>query len=241
MLEPRRYGLSNVYTTGSQHAGSGDRSPSVQSTSLEDAMEREERLVAMWMVFYHETLVGASSGWGTSFSHEDVTVPLPVSAIDFDAAGSDLKPNPQSTASADFTTHTVTDHFVIALKSAVLLNRVTRLVRRWKDWAMSAKGILGSANFIQLTSDIACIQLGIPSPPIGNLLSGNVDVDLIACHLIPHICVIGLYSPVARVSDPTDMSAQRILSASRQIVAIAQQLAGLSSFFIHTMDVVISV
>ncbi len=50
-----------------------------------DALEREERRAVIWMALYHDTIASSASGWGTSMSLEELSVPLPVSADEFEA------------------------------------------------------------------------------------------------------------------------------------------------------------
>ena len=82
-----------------------------------DAVEREERRISVWMGFYHDTIASAASGWGTSMSIDELSVPLPVGAKEFEMGNVDMLPNPQDLESADFwTKHPVVDSFVLCLK-----------------------------------------------------------------------------------------------------------------------------
>ncbi|ORY32255.1 hypothetical protein BCR39DRAFT_523592 [Naematelia encephala] len=197
-----------------------------------DALEREERRVAVWMGFYHDTVASAASGWGTSFALDELTVPLPVSRKDFDFGAEIMEPNSQDIESPDFwTKHPVPDSFVMVIKAAVIMNRVTRFVRKWKNRHLRDDDDLDGLQrpeFRELANAIACFQMSFP----GNLRNPCVldarrrlDIDLICAHMLPHAAIICLYEPFADISDASDSSARRILGAAQAIVSIVQQLA----------------
>jgi len=90
------------------------------------------------------------------------TVPLPVSAKDFDEGFEHMPSNPQDLESADFwTKHPVADPFVMVIKSMVLLNRVVRFVRKWKNRHLrdddDFEG-MSRPEFRELANAAACLQ-----------------------------------------------------------------------------------
>ena len=198
-----------------------------------DALEREERRAAVWMAFYHDTIASSASGWGTSMSLEELTVPLPVSTHDFDEGNEQMATNPQDIESADlWTKHPVIDSFVMCIKASVLMNRVNRFVRKWKNRHLREDDDLEGLNraeFRELANAIACFQMSFPVTlrnPTRVNSKRKLDIDLIAAHMLPHAATICLYEPFADICDASDHCARRILSAAQSIVSIVQQLAG---------------
>ncbi|WWC85393.1 uncharacterized protein L201_000256 [Kwoniella dendrophila CBS 6074] len=197
-----------------------------------DALEREERRAAVWMAFYHDTIASAASGWGTSMSLDELTVPLPVSAKDFDDGNDHMQANPQDLESPDFwVKHPVPDSFVMTIKATVLLNRVNKFARRWKNRHMKDNDDFDGLNrseFREIANAIACFQMSFP-PSLRNVgkLSQKkaLDIDLIAAHMIPHAAIICLHEPFADLNDPSDQAVRRMLGATQAIVSIVQQLA----------------
>lgn len=85
-----------------------------------------------------------------------------MSAKDFESGSETLDPNPQDLDSPDlYTRHPVPDPFVMVLKASVLLNRVNKFARKWKnrhvrdhdDYEGMARG-----EFRELANSIACFQ-----------------------------------------------------------------------------------
>jgi hypothetical protein len=131
-----------------------------------DALEREERRIVVWMAMYHDTISSAASGWGTSLALDELTVPLPVSATDFDEGNEYMEPNPQDLESLDlYIKHPVPDPFVMTLKGTVLLNRVNKFARRWKNRRLRENDDLDGVQrpeFRELANAIACLQMSFP-------------------------------------------------------------------------------
>lgn len=127
-----------------------------------DALEREERRIVVWMAMYHDTIASAASGWGTCLALDELTVALPVSAKDFEAGYEDMEPNPQDLESLDlYIKHPVQDSFVMALKGSVLLNRVNKFARKWKNRRLRENDDLDGMQrpeFRELANAIACLQ-----------------------------------------------------------------------------------
>lgn len=127
-----------------------------------DALEREERRAAMWFAMYHDTVSSSASGWGTSISLDELTIPLPVSTKDFEAGLDTMESNPQDLESADlFTRHPVPDPFVMVLKASTLLNRVNRFARKWKNRHLKDNDDfegMQKPEFRELANAIACLQ-----------------------------------------------------------------------------------
>lgn len=212
-----------------------------------DALEREERRIVVWMAMYHDTVASAASGWGSSLSLDELTIPLPVSAADFDRGRSDMAPNPQDLESLDlYIKHPVVDPLVMALKGAVLLNRVNKFARKWKNRRLRDNDDLDGMQrpeFRELANAIACLQMSFPSElqdPGAVDAKKRLDVDLIvsriaiycdskltlvqSAHVIPHAAIICLYEPFADIADPNDQPARRILNAARSVIGIIQNL-----------------
>ncbi|WWC61219.1 uncharacterized protein I303_103799 [Kwoniella dejecticola CBS 10117] len=197
-----------------------------------DALEREERRAAVWMAFYHDTISSAASGWGTSMSLDELTVPLPVSNKDFEEGHEQMEPNPQDLESPDFwVKHPVPDSWVMCVKATVLMNRVTKFARRWKNRHMRDNDDFDGLNrpeFREIANAIACFQMSFPPSlrNVGKLTSKKIlDIDLIAAHMLPHAAIICLHEPFADLTDPSDQAARRMLGATQGIVSIVQQLA----------------
>jgi hypothetical protein len=151
-----------------------------------DALEREERRIVVWMAMYHDTVASAASGWGSSLSLDELTIPLPVSAVDFNSSRSDIPPNPQDLESLDlYIKHPVVDPLVMALKGAVLLNRVNKFARKWKNRRLRDNDDLDGMQrpeFRELANAIACLQMSFPSElsnPATLDAKKRLDVDLI--------------------------------------------------------------
>ncbi|ODN84683.1 hypothetical protein L202_00579 [Cryptococcus amylolentus CBS 6039] len=205
---------------------------SVMLPPAQDALEREERRAAMWMAFYHDTIASAASGWGTSISLEELTVPLPVSKKDFDAGNEYMEPNPQDIESPDlFLRHPVPDSFVMVTKASILMNRTNRFVRRWKNRNLKPNDDLEGMErpeFKELANSIACFQMSFP-PSLRNYSKlgpkKQLDIDLIAAHMLPFAATICLYEPFADLDDPSDQPTRRLVAATQGIVGIVQQLA----------------
>ncbi|EKD04083.1 hypothetical protein A1Q2_01558 [Trichosporon asahii var. asahii CBS 8904] len=198
-----------------------------------DALEREERRVVIWLAMYHDTIASAASGWGTSLALDELTVPLPVSAEDFDAGSPTMPGNSQDLESLDlYIKHPVADPLVMALKGGVLLNRVCKFARRWKNRRLRDHDDLDGMQrpeFRELANAIACLQMSFP-PSLQDAGVVNsrrqLNVDLISAHVIPHTAIIYLYEPFADVTDPNDQPGRRLLNAARSIVGVIQQLVG---------------
>lgn len=198
-----------------------------------DALEREERRVVVWLAMYHDTIASAASGWGTSLALDELTVPLPVSAEDFNAGSPTMPGNPQDLESLDlYIKHPVADPLVMALKGGVLLNRVCKFARRWKNRRLREHDDLDGMQrpeFRELANAIACLQMSFP-PSLQDAGVVNsrrqLNVDLISAHVLPHTAIIYLYEPFADVTDPNDQPGRRLLNAARSIVAVTQQLVG---------------
>lgn len=198
-----------------------------------DALEREERRAVVWMAMYHDTIASAASGWGTSMALDELTVPLPVSMKDFEAGHESMDSNPQDLESLDlYIKHPVVDAFVMSLKGAVLLNRVNKFARKWKNRRMRDNDDLDGMQrpeFRELANAIACLQMSFPASlrtPAKLDEKNKLDVDLISAHVIPQSAIICLYEPFADITDPNDQPARRILNASQAIVGVVQQIAG---------------
>ena len=198
-----------------------------------DALEREERRAAVWMAFYHDTIASSASGWGTSMFLDELTVPLPVSAKDFNEGSEDMPQNPQDIESPDlWTKHPVVDSFVMCTKASILINRVNRFVRKWKNRHLRDDDDLDGLNrpeFRELANAIACFQMSFPVSmrnPTRLNSKKKLDIDLIAAHMLPHAATICLYEAFADICDANDTCARRIMSAAQAIVGIVQQLAG---------------
>ncbi|GMK55398.1 hypothetical protein CspeluHIS016_0204540 [Cutaneotrichosporon spelunceum] len=196
-----------------------------------DALEREERRIVVWMAMYHDTVASAASGWGSSLSLDELTIPLPVSAVDFNSSRGDVPPNPQDLESLDlYIKHPVVDPLVMALKGAVLLNRVNKFSRKWKNRRLRENDDLDGMQrpeFRELANAIACLQMSFPpglSNPATLDTKKRLDVDLISAHVIPHAAIICLYEPFADVSDPNDQPARRIINAARAVINIIQDM-----------------
>lgn len=198
-----------------------------------DALEREERRVVIWLAMYHDTIASAASGWGTSLALDELTVPLPVSADDFDAGSPTMPGNPQDLESLDlYIKHPVADPLVMALKGGVLLNRVCKFARRWKNRRLREHDDLDGMQrpeFRELANAIACLQMSFP-PSLQDAGVVNskhqLNVDLISAHVIPHTAIIYLYEPFADVTDANDQPGRRVLNAARSITGVIQQLVG---------------
>ncbi|KAK4684511.1 hypothetical protein P7C73_g5665, partial [Tremellales sp. Uapishka_1] len=200
-----------------------------------DALEREERRVAVWMCLYHDTIASAASGWGTSLSLEELSIPLPVAVADFEAGLPDMPMNPQDLDSIDFwIKHPVADPFVMTLKAIVALNRVNRFVRKWKNRHIRDDDDLDGmqrVEFKEMANSIACLQMSFPASlrdPC-KLVSKKrkiLDVDLITAHLLPHCAIMCLYEPFADITDPNDPATRRLQNAAQGVVSIVQQIAG---------------
>ncbi|OCF39471.1 hypothetical protein I317_06745 [Kwoniella heveanensis CBS 569] len=201
-----------------------------------DALEREERRAAVWMAFYHDTIASAASGWGTSMSIDELSVPLPVSAKDFDEGNESMEPNPQDLESPDlWVKHPVADSFVMTLKATILMNRVNRFARKWKNRHLRENDDYDGMNkpeFRELANAISCFQMSFP-PTMRDVTKltprRSFDIDLIAARMLPHAAVICLYEPFADITDADDPSTRRILAATQAIVSIVQQLASVVS------------
>ncbi|RXK38329.1 hypothetical protein M231_04371 [Tremella mesenterica] len=201
-----------------------------------DALEREERRAAIWMAFYHDTIASSASGWGTSISLDELSVPLPVSVIDFEAGQEYMEPNPQDIESLDiWTKHPVPDPFVLTLKAAVILNRVNRFVRKWKNRRIRDDDDLDGLQkpeFRELANAIACFQMSFPQAlrnPCKLNHKKKLDIDLISAHMLPHAASICLHEPFADITDPNDASTRRMIAATQALVQIVQQLAGVTN------------
>ncbi|WVQ70202.1 uncharacterized protein L199_008427 [Kwoniella botswanensis] len=197
-----------------------------------DALEREERRAAVWMAFYHDTIASSASGWGTSMSLDELTVPLPVSFKDFEIGHEQMEPNPQDLESPDFwVKHPVPDSFVMVIKATVLMNRTNKFARRWKNRHMRDNDDfdgLYKPEFREIANAIACFQMSFPPAMrnVGKLTSKRkLDIDLIAAQMLPHAAIICLHEPFADLNDPSDQAARRMLGATQAIVSIVQQLA----------------
>ncbi|WVW83215.1 hypothetical protein I302_105233 [Kwoniella bestiolae CBS 10118] len=197
-----------------------------------DALEREERRAAVWMAFYHDTIASSASGWGTSMSLDELTVPLPVSFKDFEMGHETMEPNPQDLESPDFwVKHPVPDSFVMVVKASVLMNRVNKFARRWKNRHMKDNDDfdgLYKPEFREIANSIACLQMSFPATlrNVGKLTAKRkLDIDLIAAQMLPHAAIICLHEPFADLYDPSDQAARRMLGATQAIVSIVQQLA----------------
>ncbi|KAL7422208.1 hypothetical protein Q5752_002854 [Cryptotrichosporon argae] len=205
---------------------------SVMLPPAADALEREERRVIVWMALYHDTIASAASGWGTSMSIEELSIPLPVSAKDFELGSDDMDSNPQDLDSLDFwIKHPVVDPFVLLMKATIVLNRVNRFVRRWKNRRLREDDDLDGMvkpEFRELANAIACLQMSFPASlrdPAKLNRKGCLDVDLISAHLLPQAAIICLFEPFADVTDPNDQPARRILAAAQSIIGVIQQIA----------------
>ncbi|WWC69552.1 uncharacterized protein I206_103494 [Kwoniella pini CBS 10737] len=201
-----------------------------------DALEREERRAAVWMAFYHDTIASAASGWGTSMSLDELTVPLPVSIEAFEAGHEHMESNPQDLESPDFwVRHPVPDSFVMCIKATVLMNRVTKFARRWKNRHLRDNDDFDGLNrpeFREIANAIACFQMSYPPSlrNVGKLTPRKIlDIDLISAHMLPHAAIICLHEPFADLFDPSDQAARRMLGATQGIVSIVQQLASVVS------------
>ncbi|WVR05102.1 hypothetical protein IAU60_002114 [Kwoniella sp. DSM 27419] len=197
-----------------------------------DALEREERRAAVWMAFYHDTIASAASGWGTSMSLDELTVPLPVAAKEFEMGNEHIEPNPQDIESHDlWVKHPVVDSFVMVMKASVLLNRVNKFVRKWKNRHLRDNDDFDGMNkpeFRELANAISCFQMSFPAAlrdPTTSSSKKRFDIDLIAAHMIPHAATIFLYEPFADVSDPGDHCTRRMKTATQAIVSVIHSLA----------------
>ncbi|WVQ71532.1 hypothetical protein IAR50_001071 [Cryptococcus sp. DSM 104548] len=205
---------------------------SVMLPPPQDALEREERRAAIWMAFYHDTIASAASGWGTSISLDELTVPLPVSRKEFDAGREYMEPNPQDIESPDlYLKHPVPDSYVMVTKATILMNRTNRFVRKWKNRHLRPNDDLEGMErpeFKELANSIACFQMSFP-PSLRNINKvgpkKQLDIDLIASHFLPFAATICLYEPFADLDDPSDQPTRRLVSATQGIVGIVQQLA----------------
>ncbi|WWD15819.1 hypothetical protein CI109_100243 [Kwoniella shandongensis] len=197
-----------------------------------DALEREERRAATWMAFYHDTIASSASGWGTSMALDELTVALPVSAVEFELGLSDMEPDPQDLEAPDFwIKHPVVDAFVMVLKATVLINRVNRFVRKWKNRHLRPGDDfdgLEKPEFKELANAIACFQMSFPNA-LRNYCKltpkRRFNIDLIAAHMLPHAAAICLFEPFADLTDENDLPRRRLLSATQGIVSIVQNLA----------------
>ncbi|WVF72289.1 hypothetical protein IAT40_007102 [Kwoniella sp. CBS 6097] len=209
---------------------------SVMLPPAADALEREERRAAVWMAFYHDTIASAASGWGTSMSIDELTVPLPVSAKEFEEGIETMDPNPQDLESPDlWVKHPVNDSFVMTLKATILMNRVNRFARKWKNRHLRENDDhegMNKPEFRELANAISCFQMSFP-PTMRDVTKltpkRSFDIDLIAARMLPHAAVICLYEPFADITDADDPSTRRILSSTQAIVSIVQQLASVVS------------
>ncbi|WVQ98640.1 hypothetical protein IAU59_005770 [Kwoniella sp. CBS 9459] len=209
---------------------------SVMLPPAADALEREERRAAVWMAFYHDTIASSASGWGTSMSLEELSVPLPVSAKDFEEGIETMEPNPQDIESPDlWVKHPVTDSFVMTIKATILMNRVNRFARRWKNRHLRENDDYEGMNkpeFRDLANAISCFQMSFPSTmrDVTKLTAKkSFDIDLISARMLPHAAIICLYEPFADITDADDPSTRRLLSSTQAIVSIVQQLASVVS------------
>jgi hypothetical protein len=90
------------------------------------------------------------------------SVPLPVSWSEFESGAEEMEPNPQDLDSPDlYTHHPVPDPFVMVLKALVLLNRVNRFARKWKNRHVREDDDfegMQRPEFRELANSIACFQ-----------------------------------------------------------------------------------
>lgn len=89
-------------------------------------------------------------------------MPLTCSATDFEQGSEAILANPQDLDSADFwTRHPVADPFVMVTKACVLLNRVNKFVRRWKNRHLREDDDFDGMQrpeFRELANAAACLQ-----------------------------------------------------------------------------------
>lgn len=151
-----------------------------------DPLEREERRIVVWMSMYHDTVASAASGWGSSMSLDELTVPLPASKADFGSGSTEMDSNPQDIESLDlFIKHPVVDPFVMALKGSILLYRVNKFARKWKNRRLRDGDDMDGMQrpeFREYANALACLQMTFP-PTLqdATLLNDKkqLDVDLI--------------------------------------------------------------
>ncbi|OCF78937.1 hypothetical protein I204_00881 [Kwoniella mangroviensis CBS 8886] len=188
--------------------------------------EREERRAVMYYIMTYDCISAASSGWPNSLPIEELTARMPCHRNDF-AKLDDIPENPQSYHSPDlWTYHPVADGFNMMLKGVILLSRACRFIRKCRNMEPADRLIARQVpEFKQIDSDIAAFNLHFPPAlryPV-QYLQGHakgVDADLIAAHLIPRIASIFLHEPFADVSDPSCVSAARILMEARAVLNI---------------------
>ena len=81
---------------------------------------------------------------------------------DFELGLEHMAPNPQDLESTDlWTKHPVPDPYVMLVKATILLNRVNRFVRKWKNRIMKDNDDfegMTRPEFRELANAIACLQ-----------------------------------------------------------------------------------
>ncbi|WVN89104.1 uncharacterized protein L203_104320 [Cryptococcus depauperatus CBS 7841] len=187
-------------------------------------LERESRLVTLWMAFINDAGFTISSTWTPSMPLGDIKRNLPTTLEEWEKTGTMLV-NPQDPDSENlFTDHPVHDFFVLAVKTSLLLSEVACFLRTWRQRKIQPKDETTGPStqaFKDIVRHIEGFMTTVPSV-LKNVLKSidtsnhsGFDVNLLAIHIFPNLAMAILHQDFIKweQSDPSMMAVLKACEA----------------------------
>ncbi|KAG9015674.1 hypothetical protein FRB90_004493 [Tulasnella sp. 427] len=173
---------------------------------------------------------------------------MPCRLSDFEAA----EPVPSQSRQRLFTVNMLlthppltTDAWTLYIKATILISRVRSFNCRYRIVSSSSErgypertcteaDLKESEEFRHLDQTIGAFVGGMPRAfrePVG----ATVDPVLYMAHLLPHVAMIQLHDPHAKLDSPNDHSTGRMLTAARAILELIYKVCG-TTFDLRYMD-----
>ncbi|KAG9047470.1 hypothetical protein FS837_002184 [Tulasnella sp. UAMH 9824] len=190
-----------------------------------------------WICYTMERIYNAGTSWPLTINDEDISQLMPCRFSDFITGENVPTHNRQRLFTENMLfTHPplTTDSWTLYIKASILISRVRSLNSRYWISAASKKAGMSaelqgppteSEEFRHLDQTIASFTRNIPrafQDPVGIA----VDPLLYTAHILPHVAMIQLHDPHAKVDSPNDHSAMQMLAATRAILDLIYKLSG---------------
>ncbi|WVQ82757.1 hypothetical protein IAT38_004889 [Cryptococcus sp. DSM 104549] len=194
-----------------------------------NSMEREERIITVWMAFVMDAGFSMNSSWAPSMNLDDIGLFLPTSVDEWQKLDGMLE-NPQDATSSDlFSAHPVPDSFVLVVKAAILMSKVSKWIREWQQrHIVPGDEFTGPSlqSFKDTMQDIETFVSSVPTAlknvfkMMDSTTTTGFDVNLLAIHILPSIAIIIMHEPFIEwePSNPSLMASHKAYEAALGIL-----------------------
>ncbi|WVR06053.1 hypothetical protein IAU60_003081 [Kwoniella sp. DSM 27419] len=184
-------------------------------------LEREQRLITLWMAFTIDSGFAINSNWAPSMQLKDTRCRLPTSHADWIRPDGIMAENPQFPDSPDlYYSHPVEDSFIFVVKGSMLMSLSAQWLRDWQQRERVPGDTMRGPqtdSFKALILRIDAFCTGMPSAlkNVLRLYDSNAgvtfDANLLSIHIIPNIAICLVYEPFVQWQpyDPATIAMQK--------------------------------